>query len=105
VVCARSFLQDGDGGFRRRPTPEEIAATTTAPLDAPIFPSIDIYERITCPVTIVLADRGFYASRRKEVTTIVRAAPQRYLVGIASGPGRPRRHRAPTVDPLGLSTR
>ena len=85
AVCARGFLQDSDPVFSRRPTPKEIAATTTAPTDAPIFPSIDVYERITCPMTIVLADRGFYASRRKLVTTIVQAAPQRHLVDIASG--------------------
>ena len=85
AVCARSLLRDGDNGFSRRPTPEEIAATTTAPIDAPVFPSVDVYDRITCPMTIVLAEQGFYASRREEVAAIVRASPQRHLVDIASG--------------------
>jgi pimeloyl-ACP methyl ester carboxylesterase len=85
AVSARGFLSDGDGVFVRRPTPEEIAATTTAPMDAPVFPSADVYDRITCPMTIVLAERGFYAHRRADVAAIVRAAPRRRLVDVASG--------------------
>jgi len=85
AVCTRSFRADAGGRFLRRPTPEEIAATTTAPVDAPVYPSVDVYGRITCPMTIVLPDQGFYAHRRDEVAAIVAAAPQRELVEIAGG--------------------
>lgn len=85
AVGVRSFLGDGGGVFTRRPTTDEIAATTTAPPDSPVHPSVDVYDRITCPMTIVLARHGFYADRRNEVTTIVQSAPQRRLVEIASG--------------------
>ncbi|MEV4347913.1 alpha/beta hydrolase [Actinoplanes sp. NPDC049596] len=85
AVGARSFLSDGGGVFTRRPTTEEIAATTTAPADAPVYPSVDVYDGITCPMTIVLARHGFYSDRRDEVTTIVKTTPQRRLVEIASG--------------------
>ena len=84
AVCERSFLMR-DGDHLRRPTPAEIAATTTAPVDAPIHPSVDVYQLITCPLTLVLADRGFSASRRAEVAAVVAAAPGRRLVDVAAG--------------------
>jgi pimeloyl-ACP methyl ester carboxylesterase len=83
AVCERSLV--GDGVFLRRPTTEEIAATTTPPMDAPVHPSVDVYRRITCPMTIMLPTRGFYADRRPEVTAVVESAPHRRLVDIDAG--------------------
>ena len=85
AVAARSFGGGAGGTFVRRPTPAEIAATTTAPADAPVYPGVDVYDRVTCPMTIMLADRGFYAHRRPEVRSIVEAAPGRRLVDVAAG--------------------
>jgi pimeloyl-ACP methyl ester carboxylesterase len=85
AVSARGFLADFHGEYVRRPTTEEIATTTTAPVDAPVYPSVDIYQEITCPMTILLPDQGFYAQRRDEVAAIVTAAPQRHLVSIPAG--------------------
>ncbi|SDL12600.1 alpha/beta fold hydrolase [Nonomuraea jiangxiensis] len=85
AVSARSFLADADGEFVRRPTPEEIMTTTSASVDAPVYPSVDVYDLITSPMTIVLPDQGFYAHRRDEVAAIVTAAPQRHLVSISAG--------------------
>lgn len=72
---------DGDGSVRR-PTLAEIAATTRADEEAAIFPGIDVYERITAPLAILLPDRGFYAGRSGEVAAIVAAAPHRRLVTV-----------------------
>ncbi|WP_433832778.1 alpha/beta fold hydrolase [Actinoplanes sp. CA-015351] len=80
AVSARHFLDDV-----RRPILEEVMVTTTAAPDAPIFPSVDVYERITCPITIVLPGQGFYAPRRAEVAAVVAAGPGRGLVDLPGG--------------------
>ncbi|UQA60527.1 alpha/beta fold hydrolase [Polyangium aurulentum] len=85
AVAARAFRPAGPGRFVRRPTTAEIAATTTADLGAPVYPGVDIYDRVTCPLTIVLPDGGFYAHRRDEVARIVGAAPGRRLVELVGG--------------------
>lgn len=63
AVAARSFVADGDG-FLRRPTTAEITATIATDTGAAVFPSVDVYERITCPLTVVLPSQGFYAAPR-----------------------------------------
>jgi len=102
-VCERSLVADGDG-FLRRPTPEEIAATTTAPVDAPVYPSVDVYAKVTCPMTILLPDQGFYARRRDEVAAIVDAAPARRLVEVPGGHNLVMTHPATVVDAVRAMT-
>ena len=46
---------------------EEIATVSAVEPGAAVFPSVDIYDRLTTPMTIVLADDGLCASRRDEV--------------------------------------
>jgi len=53
---------------------EEVATVSAMELGAAVFPGIDKYDRLTCPVMIVLAGDGFDVSRRDEQRTIVDAA-------------------------------
>ncbi|MEU4562889.1 alpha/beta hydrolase [Actinoplanes sp. NPDC023936] len=86
AVATRAFGEpDGAGLFLRRPAIEEVMMTTTAAPDAAVFPSVDVYERVACPMTIILPGQGFYADRRDEVAAIVAAAPGRRLVDMPGG--------------------
>ncbi|MFC7534733.1 alpha/beta fold hydrolase [Actinoplanes sp. GCM10030250] len=87
AVAARSFTAEpaADGCFVRLPTIEEVAATTEAPQDAAVHPSVDVYDLVTCPITIVLPDQGFYARRRSEVAGIAAGRDRRELVDLAGG--------------------
>ncbi|GIF17025.1 alpha/beta hydrolase [Actinoplanes teichomyceticus] len=85
AVSTRSLVADRTGCYLRRPDVPEIVATTGAPVDAPVHPSVDVYDRITCPLTIVLPDDGFYAHRRAEVAAVVAAAAGRELVALPGG--------------------
>ncbi|PWV44674.1 alpha/beta fold hydrolase [Nocardiopsis sp. L17-MgMaSL7] len=78
-VLERSFTQ-GDRTRLRRPTPEQVAVISAVAPEAVIHPSLDVYERVTCPLTIVLPEEGFYAGRREEVRAVVAARPERTLV-------------------------
>lgn len=75
-VVRRSFVWDRDK-WLRRPTLEEIAVVSRALSDARIYPSIDLYDAIRCPMTFVLATRGYYASHAKALDSVVAAAPDR----------------------------
>ncbi|SCK56062.1 Pimeloyl-ACP methyl ester carboxylesterase [Streptomyces sp. WMMB 714] len=96
AVARRSFLRRG-GRWVRQPTVEEIAAVSDVGQCAHAFPSNDVYERVTCPVTVVLADGGSYAARRDEVRAVVDAAPGRRLVELASN------HNVPMTKPAELA--
>lgn len=95
-VTRRSFISSGIG-WVRRPTIEEVMAVTAVDPGAEVFPAVDVYDRITCPTTIVLADAGLYASRRDEVRAIVDAAPGRRLIDITSN------HNVPMTRPTDLA--
>ncbi|MEU5288630.1 alpha/beta hydrolase [Streptomyces sp. NPDC020755] len=95
-VTRRSFLRRGHR-WVRRPAIEEIATVTAVEPDAEVFPSIEVYDRLTCPMTFVLAEDGFYASRRDEVRTVVDAAPGRRLTDISSN------HNIPMTRPADLA--
>lgn len=82
-VVRRSFLHRG-GWWERRPTINEIVTVAGPDPSRAIFPSVDLYDRITCPLTIVLADGGFYGQRRAEVQATVDTVPDRRLIDIAS---------------------
>lgn len=80
-VLERSFTR-GNGVRLRRPTPEQIAVISAPAPDAAVYPSVDVYERLTCPLTVVLPDEGFYAARRDEVRAVTAARPERTLVEV-----------------------
>ncbi len=96
-VTRRSFLRRGHR-WVRRPAIEEIATVTAVEPDAEVFPSIEVYDRLTCPMTIVLAEDGFYASRRDEMRAVVDAVPGRRLINISSN------HNIPMTRPADLAT-
>ncbi len=98
AVAARSFLTDAAATSVRRPTLTEITTTANVAMHAPVHPSLDVYDHITCPMTIVLPDQGFYAHRRDEVTTLVAAVPGRRLIDISAG------HNAVMTHPQQLIT-
>ncbi|NJQ01766.1 alpha/beta hydrolase [Streptomyces zingiberis] len=95
-VTRRSFLRSGHR-WTRRPTIEEILTVSAVEPGAPVFPSAGVYERLACPLTIVLADDGFHAARRDEVRAVVDAAPGRRLADISS------HHNVPMVRPAELA--
>lgn len=96
-VMRRCFMRCPDGRWQRRPTTEEIATISAADPDAVIYPSVDVYERIRHPLTIVVANRGFYAQRRDEIQAVVATAPHRRLVDINSN------HNVPMTQPAALA--
>ncbi|RPK71481.1 Alpha/beta hydrolase family protein [Streptomyces sp. ADI97-07] len=95
-VTRRSFMRCGHW-WVRRPAIEEVATVTAVEPDAEVFPAVDVYARVTCPMTIVLAEDGFYASRRDEVRAVVDAVPGRRLIDISSN------HNVPMTRPADLA--
>jgi pimeloyl-ACP methyl ester carboxylesterase len=95
AVMRRAFLRRGEE-WLRRPTTEEIATVSSPDPGAPVYPSIDVYERVACPLTIVLADTGFYADRRAELLAVT-DAPGRTLIDIAAN------HNVPMTRPAELA--
>ncbi|WP_129840541.1 alpha/beta hydrolase [Streptomyces sp. RFCAC02] len=95
-VTLRSFLRRGDR-WVRRPAVEEIAAVTAVSPAADVLPAVDVYGRLTCPLTIVLPSGGFHAARRDEVRAVVDAAPGRRLIDIDAN------HNVPMTRPADLA--
>ncbi|MEV0363650.1 alpha/beta fold hydrolase [Nocardia fusca] len=65
--------------------------------EAAVYPSVDVYERIECPMTLVLPTDGFYARRAAEVRAVVRAGHGRRLIDIDAG------HNLPMTRPAELA--
>ncbi|WP_103501010.1 MULTISPECIES: alpha/beta fold hydrolase [unclassified Streptomyces] len=95
-VTRRSFMRRGHW-WVRRPAVEEVSTVTSVEPDAEVLPAVDVYDRITCPMTIVLAEDGFYSSRRDEVRAVVDAVPGRRLIDIGSN------HNVPMTRPAELA--
>lgn len=95
-VLERSFSFRGDS-LLRRPTADQIAVISAPPPDTPVHPSVDVYEQLTCPLTIVLPDEGFYAARRDEVRALVEGRPERALVEMHT------HHNVPMAQPQELA--
>lgn len=96
-VARRSFLEVGQH-WVRRPAVEEIGTVSVPDPAAMIYPSVDLYERVRCPMTIVLASDGFYAERYAEVQAITDDQPDRALVCIDSN------HNVPMTRPADLAS-
>jgi len=75
----RAFLAQGDGRWLRRPTMEEIARVSQPDPGAPIYPSVDLYQRLAVPAGFVLASQGLYASRRAALEAVVAQRANRHL--------------------------
>lgn len=99
-VTRRSFVRR-DSSWLRRPTIEEILAVTALDPTAEVFPGVDVYERIECPMTIVLPTGGFYATRQAEVEALVDAAAGRRLEIVESNHNVPMTHPAELAAIIG----
>jgi pimeloyl-ACP methyl ester carboxylesterase len=95
-VVRRSFVRDGDK-WLRRPTLEEIAVVSNAESAALIYPSIDLYDAIRCPVTFAFATRGFYTSKGDALDSVVAAAPDRVRIDVDAN------HNVPMTRPVELA--
>ncbi|CAL9394315.1 2-succinyl-6-hydroxy-2,4-cyclohexadiene-1-carboxylate synthase [Streptomyces sp. enrichment culture] len=98
-LTSRSFSPDDPHGTRwlRRPTVEEMVTINTPdPADA-VYPTVDVYDRVRCPLTVVLATRGFYAHRKEEIVALTAARPDRTLIELDS------HHNIPTAHPATLA--
>lgn len=95
-VLERSFSRH-EHSWLRRPTPEQIAVISAPSPDASVHPSVEVYEHLTCPVTIVLPEQGFYAARRAEVRAVVEARRERELVAMDT------HHNVPMARPAELA--
>jgi hypothetical protein len=95
-VVRRSFVGDGDK-WLRRPTQEEIAVVSNAESPARIYPSIDLYDAIRCPVTFAFATRGFYTSKGDALDSVVAAAPDRVRIDVDAN------HNVPMTRPAELA--
>lgn len=91
-VARRSFLRVGSR-WVRRPTMNEIVAVSSVQPAAEILPARDLYDQIGCPLALVLATDGFYASRQAEVEAVVEARTDRRLIVIDSN------HNVPMTRP------
>ena len=96
AVTQRSFLSRGRQ-WVRRPTIREIVTVGSPDPGGTVYPSVDLYEHVTCPLTIVLASGGFYASRRAEVQAVTDTRSDRRLVDIESN------HNVPMTRPDALA--
>lgn len=80
----RSFLRHG-AKYVRRPTMEEIAIVSLPDPVQPIYPSVDLYERIAVPAGFVLASRGLYANREADILNVVGASANRRFLKLECG--------------------
>jgi pimeloyl-ACP methyl ester carboxylesterase len=95
-VLQRCFLRRGPQ-WVRRPTIEEIGNVGSPDPAAAIYPSVDVYNYVTCPMTIVLASAGLYAARRMDARGVTDARPERTLIEIESN------HNVPMTRPDALA--
>lgn len=75
----RAFMQCGSR-WVRRPSMDEISVVSLPDPQQPIYPAVDLYERITVPAGFVLASGGLYASREADVMAVVHARPNRFFM-------------------------
>ncbi|MFD7367157.1 alpha/beta fold hydrolase [Nocardiopsis alba] len=95
-VLERSFSHH-EHSWLRRPTPAQIAVISAPSPDAFVYPSVEVYEHLTCPVTIVLPVQGFYTARKAEVRAVVEAHHERELVEMDT------HHNVPMTRPAELA--
>lgn len=82
AMTTRAFTRVGTG-WLRRPTLSEIDTVRQPPEDAGIYPSIEVYDRVSQPMALVLASGGLYAGRRDRVEAVAAARSNRVFVEVA----------------------
>jgi pimeloyl-ACP methyl ester carboxylesterase len=72
-----------DGGvYVRRPVMDELEIVANPNVKAEVYPALDIYEKITAPIGLVLASRGLYANRKDDLLALVKKAANRTFIEI-----------------------
>lgn len=84
ALLRRSFVPDGAGGWLRRPTMDEIRRLSRAP-EGEIYPSVEVYDRVTVPMLLVMASQGFYWTRYEQMARVAAAGGNRRLVTVEGG--------------------
>lgn len=84
AVLRRAFA-GRDGAYLRRPSLDDLEAVCRCDTAADVYPEVAIYARIGVPAGFVLAGRGSYAARRREVEALAADAENRHFAEIDSG--------------------
>ncbi|MEJ2654432.1 MAG: alpha/beta hydrolase [Acidihalobacter sp.] len=84
AVMRRAFVER-HGAWLRRPSLDDLEAVCRSDAAANIYPEIGIYDRIGVPAGFVLAGRGSYSARRREVEALAADAGNRHFAEIDSG--------------------
>jgi pimeloyl-ACP methyl ester carboxylesterase len=96
-VTTRSFLRV-ENHWLRRPTLDEIDVVAQPERTATVYPSVDVYERIDRPLSLVVASDGFYARRHSDLNALIEARPKRTLVQVGSHHNVPMTHPQETAN-------
>ncbi len=95
-VTRRSVTRRGHW-WVRRPAIEEVVTVTAVEPEAEVFPAVDVYDRLTCPMTIVLAEMVFTPrGATKRVPSSMPPPGCRRLIDISSN------HSVPMPRPADL---
>lgn len=96
TLLQRCFVQDGNL-WLKRPELDEIEIVSAPDPGADIFPSREIYDRISIPMLLVWANGGLSGERYAELCRIAEAAPNRRLVDMCGS------HNLPMQRPVELA--
>lgn len=80
-VLDRSFFKEGNE-FLRKPTFNEIEIVGNPGENDDILPDVSLYEKINSPIAFVVAKKGFYYKRRKEIENIMSQKTNRFYYEI-----------------------
>lgn len=84
ALTTRAFLKI-ENGWLRRPTLAEIDTVRQPPIDAEIYPSVDVYDRVAQPMALVLAADGLYISQRDRIEAIAAERENTVFMEVACG--------------------
>lgn len=91
-VLDRCFFSEGNK-FLRKPTFEEIEIVGNPSENEEILPDVNLYSRINSPIAFVLAKKGFYYKRKKEIENIIFQKTNRFYYEIDTT------HNLPMTEP------
>jgi len=80
----RSFFRRGNQ-WQRRPTMEELKIVGKPDPARPIYPSVDVYDRIHVPIAFIFAENGLYKERGQEVQAVAALSKNRIFSQVNCG--------------------
>ncbi len=89
----RAFFNQGNK-FLRKPTFEEMEMIASPNASEKILPDVKLYNQIDAPMAFVLASKGLYYNRQKEIEYIVSQKFNRFYYEIDST------HNLPMTEPI-----